>query len=152
MPSSAGPYALRGSTAGSLDTDETEAAVPEARDATSPAPVHVAGWVLVGMCLAFGILGAFTIGPLALLVAVALTVITLRLGGGNVAAVGVLVGIGAALLYVAWVNRGGPGNVCVTTDTGGSCTEEWSPWPWLSAGVALIVAATAVLVRTGHRH
>jgi hypothetical protein len=46
-------------------------------------------------------------------------------------------------LLVAYLNRGGPGNVCTTTATSQSCTTEWSPWPWLAAGL-LLVAAGAV--------
>jgi hypothetical protein len=44
------------------------------------------------------------------------------------------------LLYIALLNRGGPGDVCTTTGTSSACTEEWSPWPFLAVGVALVVS------------
>jgi hypothetical protein len=48
------------------------------------------------------------------------------------------------LFYVAWVNRDGPGTVCHFDASGGSCSELWSPWPWLAGGVVLLSVGVAV--------
>jgi hypothetical protein len=108
--------------------------------------LQLAGWFLAGAALSSGLLAALTIGPVLWLVAVVLIVVTLRLGGGNASAYGALAGVGATLLYVAWLNRNGPGNVCVSTPTEQSCTEEWSPWPWLAAGLLLVGVGVTALV------
>lgn len=126
--------------------------MPPRRGRRSSTALQSAGWVLTGAALSLGLLGAFTIGPFALLVAVVLIAVNLRLGGANASAVGTVAGVGVILLYVAWLNRDGPGDVCVTTGTGGECTSEWSPWPWIGAGVLLIAAApTAFALALRHR-
>jgi hypothetical protein len=60
---------------------------------------------------------------------------------------GLIAGAGVLPLVIAWLNRSGPGNVC----TPGECTEEWSPWPWLAAGVVLIAVGTAIWATHGAR-
>ncbi|MEK8109728.1 hypothetical protein NKG94_45375 [Micromonospora sp. M12] len=59
-------------------------------------------------------------------------------------------GVGVAALYLGWLNREGPGRVCETTDTTTSCTEAWSPWPFLVVAL-LLIAATVFLVRLTRR-
>jgi hypothetical protein len=64
-----------------------------------------------------------------------------------------LSGAGVLPLVVAWLNRDGPGDVC-TAWSGGQCvagTEEWSPWPWLAAGVVLVVAGVVLTAVVGRR-
>ncbi|MFC8732203.1 hypothetical protein ACFT5B_07080 [Luteimicrobium sp. NPDC057192] len=64
-----------------------------------------------------------------------------------------LSGAGVVPLVVAWLNRDGPGDVC-TAWSDGQCaagTEEWSPWPWLAAGVLLVAAGTVLTVVTTRR-
>jgi hypothetical protein len=106
-------------------------------------------WAAVGAgtCLAF--LTAFTIGIFVMPLVIAATITLLRWRGGRtVTAVGVISGLGLVPLYVAYLNRGGPGDVCSTSTGGQICITEWSPWPWFTAGVALIalgVAAFALL-------
>jgi hypothetical protein len=55
---------------------------------------------------------------------------------------GGLSGIGLPLLYVAAMNRGGPGVVC----HGQTCGQQWSPWPWLLAGLLFVLLGVAVYV------
>lgn len=109
-----------------------------------PTIVQFSVWVLSGAALAGVLLFAFTpYSYVSLAVAAALAGLALRLRGTNRSALGLLLGVAVSLAYIAWLNRGGPGDVC-TTDTGQgqTCTQEWSPWPWLAA--ALVVAAAAV--------
>jgi MYXO-CTERM domain-containing protein len=60
---------------------------------------------------------------------------------------GLLSGAALPALYVAWLNRDGPGEVCTRSATEVSCTDEWSPWPFLAAGLLLVVAGILVLAR-----
>jgi hypothetical protein len=72
------------------------------------------------------------------------TIVLLRWPAGRtMAALGLISGLGLPLLYIAYLNRGGPGQICVTTASGQSCDMEWNPWPWLAAGTFLAVAGVA---------
>jgi hypothetical protein len=95
-------------------------------------------WLAVGAGLAFGLLGAMSIGLLVLPVAVIAAVLLARrpAAGGGIA--GLVSGLGVAPLFVAYINRAGPGTICTTTARSVSCVQEWSPWPWLTAGVVLL--------------
>lgn len=97
-------------------------------------------WALVGAGWVFGLLGALTIGVFVLVATIALAAVLLaRPATRNRNAVGMISGGGVVLLYIAYLNRGGPGDVCTTTGTGSACSPEWSPWPFLAVGVALVV-------------
>ncbi|RKS80256.1 hypothetical protein CLV35_0681 [Motilibacter peucedani] len=109
-----------------------------------PTVLHVVLWALAGVCSSATLLAAFTAWSLAGVAgAVLLGWVAVRHHGSGRAALGLLLGLAACLLLVAWLNRNGPGTVC-STDAAGSttCTDEWSPWPWLAA--ALLLAALAV--------
>jgi hypothetical protein len=67
-------------------------------------------------------------------------VLLARRGAARRAIPGLLAGFGVAPLLIAYLNRDGPGNVCNATAGGSSCTEEWSPWPWLIIGCVLLAA------------
>jgi hypothetical protein len=73
-------------------------------------------------------------------------------GDGTVHVVfgGVVAGLALPVLYVAWLNRGGPGEVCHTRFNGQECGDAWSPWPFLGVAVLFLVAA-AFLLRSGLR-
>jgi hypothetical protein len=97
-------------------------------------------WAAVGAGACLALLTALTIGIfiLPLMAAAAIALLAWR-GGRTVTAVGVIAGLGLVPLYVAYLNRGGPGSVCSASTAGQACTDEWSPWPWLAAGTVLIV-------------
>jgi len=101
-------------------------------------------WAAVGAGACLTLLTVFTIGIFVLPLVIAATVTLLRWRGGRtVTAVGVISGLGLVPLYVAYLNRGGPGDVCSSAAAGQICTTEGSPWPWFAAGVALIIAGVA---------
>ncbi|MBT0992956.1 hypothetical protein KIN34_01450 [Cellulomonas sp. DKR-3] len=104
-------------------------------------------WAVAGLCLALVIsaIGVFTV-PVGLVLVVVLLVA--RQGAASPAA---LVGAGALPLTIAWLNRGGPGEVCRVIEDGTSCTETWSPWPFLAAGVLMVAAGVALVVRARRR-
>jgi hypothetical protein len=104
------------------------------------------GWAVVGACVSVGALTPFTIGPFVLVAAAAGAAVLVWRRGLNVSCAGLLSGVGLVPLYVAHLNRDGAGQVCTTTGTGQQCVSEWSPWPWLAAGVLLVVAGVAVFL------
>lgn len=93
-------------------------------------------WVAIGVGLALGIsaLGIFTVLP-ALLAAVLL--IASHHAGRSV--LGTLVGVGLSSLYVAYVQRKGPGTVFWHTATASGSDQYLDPRPWLAAGILLIL-------------
>lgn len=106
--------------------------------------LQVAGWAAVGAGAVTAALAILTIGLFVLLATAGLAVVLARYGGGRFAGPGLLAGAGLLPLYVGYLNRGGPGMVCTTTPTGGSCVQAWSPWPWVAAGLLLVGAGIAI--------
>jgi hypothetical protein len=54
--------------------------------------------------------------------------ILLKWGGDRRSSVGLISSIGLPLLYVAFLNRDGPGTICSSDGNGGQqCMDEWSP-------------------------
>ena len=105
-------------------------------------------WVVVGVGLGLGVsvLGVFA-APVALLAAVVLSV---RHHAGR-AALGVLVGVGLLLLYVAYVQRKGPGTVTWHTATASGSDQYLDPRPWLVAGLLLVVGGVVAYAWRGRR-
>ena len=64
---------------------------------------------------------------------------------------GVLAGVGAISLLVAFVQRRGPGTFCYHTATKSGCGQYLDPWPWLVAGVLFVVLSAALQVRAIRR-
>lgn len=105
-----------------------------------------AAWCVVGGLYSLAFLGAFTIGVFVLPFALVATILLSR-HHGDVSAIGVVSGLGAPLLYVAYLNRSGPGTICTTTRDGHSCVDEWSPLPWAAVGLILIVGAVVLFAK-----
>lgn len=106
--------------------------------------VWFAAWLIVGAVYAFSFLsfaGLFTL-PIAIL----LTILLARTGSSSAGLPGLVSGLGLPLLYIAYINREGPGNVCHSTATSQTCSEEWSPWPWLLVGMILLIAGFGIAV------
>lgn len=108
-----------------------------------------AGWLVVGAGWGLGLLGLATIGVFVLPVALAATVILATRPGAAAGLPGLVSGLGLPLLYVAYLNRGGPGTICGSTPTSQTCAETSSPWPWL--GVAALLIASGLLIHV-RRH
>src|SRR5438046_1754362 len=89
-------------------------------------------WAFVGVGFGFGIsaIGIFTV-PLAVLAVVFMT--RRRPVRG---AFGMLTGAGAVLLFIAYLQRQGPGTTCSPIDGGRGieCDGHLNPLPWLVVG------------------
>lgn len=125
------------------------------RVAREPSWFQFAAWALFGASTALILLAAFTFGAVAIVPAAVFAGIALVAGGANVSAIGSAAGVGGWGFVLGWLNRDGPGNVCTSSGTGVSCTQEFAPWPSVLAGALVVgatVAAFAVLQRRwGHR-
>lgn len=112
---------------------------------------HVAGcgwfwiWALVGCGAAFGwlVMGVLAIPATALVLWPLLARPAIRSS-----AYGLVTGVGVPLLYVAWLQRAGPGTTCWHTATGGGCDQHLNPLPWLVAGVGLFTAGLVAHARS----
>ena len=108
-------------------------------------------WAFVGAGGCLALLGALTIGIFVGPVAALLAVVLLLTTDADRSMVGTVSGMSAPLLYVAWLNRDGPGEVCRFEAHFTACADQWSPWPWLVAGVAFAAVGIVVFQRLGHR-
>ena len=106
-------------------------------------------WGLAGAGLVLGFVSA-ALGPLVLLPAIALLVVLGRKGIG-VEATGLLAACGALFLYVAYVQRDGPGWHCASTPDSVTCADSADPRPWLVVGLVLVAASIVLLVARGCR-
>ena len=105
-------------------------------------------WPIVGAALAFSILALMTIGIIVLPFALVGLFALLRWGGNRKSSAGLISGIGFPLIYIAFLNRGGPGDICRPYGQGGQqCTQEWSPWPWLVVGLGLVILGVMLFLR-----
>jgi len=94
-----------------------------------------AAWIAVGCALA---LGMVSLGPLVLLPVVVIAVLMSRRPAARRSAYGALVGVGVLLLFVAYLNREGPGTTCWERGTVSGCDEHLNPLPWLALGLAFV--------------
>lgn len=103
-------------------------------------------WVLLGAAAA---LGTVSLGPLLLVPIAALGMFLWSRPRIRRSAFGLLTGAGALLLYVAWVQRDGPGTTCWDTATGSGCDQHLNPLPWLVIGIGLFVSGVVAQARRG---
>lgn len=102
-------------------------------------------WFAVGACVAVGLAAILSVGLVFLVLAAAAAGLLLWKGPRN-AVVGGLTGLALPLFYIAYLNRGGPGDVCRSSSGGQTCTEEYTPIPFLVGGVLLFVAGFVIFL------
>ncbi|MFB0620019.1 hypothetical protein [Streptomyces sp. AGS-58] len=108
-------------------------------------------WLAVGGCLALGLAALLSVGVVLVVLAAAAAVFLFRRGHRS-AVVGSLAGLALPLFYLAYLNRGGPGDVCHTTASGQTCTDEYAPVPFLVAGALLFAAGFLAFLVLDRRH
>lgn len=101
-------------------------------------------WALLGGGFAFGVLSLLSIGAFVLPVVLLLAMVAGRRAGSAREVVGLVSGAGVPVIYLAWLNRGGPGDVCRSYPGGASCTQEWSPWPFVVLAIVLVTTGVAI--------
>jgi hypothetical protein len=105
------------------------------------------GWVGIGALAMLSLdVGPFAAGP-ALLLGGALGLSEV----GRRSSFGVLTGAGLPLLFVAYVQRDGPGTTCYRTLTSAGCDQHLNPLPWLITGSILVLAGLIGQRRHGER-
>ncbi len=104
-------------------------------------------WSLVGVGYALGLLSIMTIGVPILLAAVAGTAVLLLSRWAKRGVLGLLAGLAVPLLYIAYLNRSGPGQVCSSIGDATACIDQWSPWPWVAVALVLLVASGVLQTR-----
>jgi uncharacterized membrane protein YidH (DUF202 family) len=105
-------------------------------------------WVGVGIGFA---LGVSALGFIAVPLALAVTALLVVFRHADRSALGILVGIGLLSLYVAYVQRKGPGTVYWHTSAASGADQYLDPRPWLVAGIALVVFGVAAFLWTERR-
>ena len=106
------------------------------------------GWALLGA----GIGAGFGLGiPGGLFVALALVLVggvLVARQGVRPAQLGVVTGLGALPLAIAWLNRRGPGQFCAEGVTGASaCVAQSNPWPFVLVGLVVVVVGVVLFRR-----
>lgn len=101
-------------------------------------------WAATGALLSFGAVSIVTVGVFLLPIGWGLAAGGILWGRlRNRSVIGLPAGMAAAPLYIAWLNREGPGTICRTFQDGSTCSERWSPWPFVA--VALLLLAIVVV-------
>lgn len=101
-------------------------------------------WAAVGGA---GAVGLISLGPIALVPAVTAAVAMLRSQRGHRSMFGLLTGAGFLSLFVAYVQRDGPGLTCWHTATASGCDQHLNPIPWLVAGLVLVISGAVGQIR-----
>lgn len=105
-------------------------------------------WPLIGAGLTFSVVGAMTIGLFVFPFVLAGFFAMLKWGGNRKSSVGLISGAGLPILFIAYINRDGPGDICTPYDHGGQqCSQEYSPWPFLIIGLALVLLGMLIFFR-----
>lgn len=109
--------------------------------------VWFAAWVTVGAGYALSFTEATSIGLFMLPLPVFVTILLARKRSTHGGLPGLISGFGVPLLHVAYLNRSGPGLKCNMPAGGGQyCSNEGSPWPWLTVSVFLLVVGVATFI------
>jgi hypothetical protein len=93
-------------------------------------------WTVLGAAFA---LGTVSLGPLVLVPLLLVAAFMFARPGIRGSAFGLVSGAGVLLLYVAYVQRDGPGTTCWHTATSSGCDQHLNPLPWLVLGVVFLV-------------
>src|SRR5437868_6143302 len=96
-----------------------------------------AAWALVGAAAA---LATVSLGPLVGLPVAAVAAVMASRPTIRRSALGLVCGMGLLLLYVAYVQRQGPGTTCWHRGTASGCDQHLNPIPWLVLGVVFVFA------------
>lgn len=97
--------------------------------------IALVAWCLTG---AAGALGLVSLGPVLVAPAVVLAGVLASQPAARHGRAGLPAGAGLVFLYVAYVQRHGPGTTCWRTATASACDQTLNPIPWLVLAVLLL--------------
>jgi hypothetical protein len=106
-------------------------------------------WAVVGIA---AVLAIVSLGLILFVPTVALAVVIASRRAARQSVFGLATGAGAVLLYVAFVNRFGPGTTCWHRANSFGCDQHLNPLPWLILGVLLVIVGIAGYVQSSTRH
>jgi hypothetical protein len=132
----------------------SEATVNTPSASTPPRSTHLIVWLsfVVWMAVGAGIVFGFFLFSIFVMAAAILIGILAGLQAKlRRGAFGLLSGAGAIALWVAWVQRKGPGIVYWHTATASGSDQYLDPRPWLAAGLVLVLAGVAAQAWRGRR-
>lgn len=101
-------------------------------------------WAVIGGLSVLGLISFVVWFALAVIPLTAIGVFMAMRPSSRDSAFGLLTGAGLLLLYVAYVQRDGPGTTCWHTATAGGCEEHLDPVPWLVVGIVFVVAGVVL--------
>jgi hypothetical protein len=107
-------------------------------------PVWFVAWMVVG---AVGVLGTISL-PFLFPVVIVLGVALGLWSRSRPHWWGLISGAGVLLLYVAYVQRHGPGEYCQAIPGGTQCDDYLDPRPWLVLGLLLLLGGVVGEIRT----
>jgi hypothetical protein len=93
-------------------------------------------WAVVGAGLALAIV---SLGPLLALPVGVIAFVMARRPAIRRSSFGALAGGGLVLLFIAYLQRDGPGTTCWRTNVASGCSEHLNPIPWLVLGFACLL-------------
>ena len=102
--------------------------------------VYVLWFIAAGLCTT-GLAALYTIGVPLVAAGAALVAFLAYSKRLRPAWPGAIAGPAAPLVYIAYLNRSGPGTVCTGSATGSSCTDQYAPWPFLVTAVVFVLLA-----------
>lgn len=103
-------------------------------------------WLAVGVALAFSAVAVLSFGLFVFPFAATAAVLLIVRHHFDRSAWGLPCGMGLLSLYVAYVQRKGPGAVSWHTATAGGTDTYMDPRPWLVAGLLLIVVGVVAFL------
>jgi hypothetical protein len=109
-----------------------------------------AAWSALGAAWSFALFAIASTGLFILPVALIGTVPLARQTPRGEGRLGPISGLGLAPVYVAYLNRHGPGNVCSQSAAGQNCFQAWNPWPWAATVATLLAAGVIVFLVLHH--
>jgi hypothetical protein len=129
-------------TSGTARTTQPE----PARTRHSVACLWFWAWAVVGV---IGALGTVSLGPIALGPAIIASAALSTSHTARRSAFGLFAGAGLVSLFIAYVQRQGPGTTCWHTTTAAGCDQHLNPIPWLLIGLLLLIGAVVLQQRQG---
>jgi hypothetical protein len=96
-------------------------------------------WAGLGAASALGLISALS--TIAVAPAIIAGAVLTRIPRARQSAFGLAAGAGLLCLFVAYVQREGPGTTCWHTATAAGCDQHLNPLPWLIAGLVLFLGA-----------